>query len=154
MTATTEPDRRELILERLKAVYESVDGVKKAYRNRLDIPESQLPALAILDADESNDDQVPDGIGRRAGLAPIVVTMTPESYIIGAAKSDKIGSDLNAFRIKLIKAVLGDETLLSLCKDGDIRYMGFATGLAAGRSMEGEAGISFQFRYVIRPSKL
>lgn len=154
MTTTTEPDRRELILDRLKTIYGTVDGIKNSYRNRLDVPESQLPALTILDADELVEDQAPDGIGRRAGLAPIVVTMTPESYIIGAAKSDKIGSDLNVFRIKLIKAVLGDETLLSLCKDGDIRYMGFATGLAAGRSMEGEAGISFQFRYVIRPSKL
>lgn len=154
-----EPDKRELILARLNTLFGTVEGVADARRNDLNIPEKKRPAVVTLDADESADDEVPDGRGRAgpgpgpAG-APIIVTMTPEVYILTGGKAELVGTALNALRLRLIKAVLTDETLLGLVKDRDIRYMGFATGFAAGRSLEGEAGISFRFRYTINPTKI
>lgn len=152
-----ESDKREAILARLKEIFAAIPGIKKAVRNSLDVPEKDRPAIVLLDADEGVDDEAPDGRGRPTGrpaLLPIIVTMTPEIFVVTGAKAAQLGTDLNALRILIIKDVLGDETLLSLVKDGDIKFLGFATGLAAGRSMEGEAGISFSFRYVINPSKL
>lgn len=150
-----EINRRELILDRLLVLLGTVDGVVKAFRNRLDIPENQRPAVVILDADEEAE-EAPTGRGRPIGVSPFICTMSPEIYIVAAPStpSENVGSVLNTLRSAVIKAVTNDETLISLTKDGDISYLGFATGLASGRSMEGEAGISFRFRYMIRPQLL
>jgi hypothetical protein len=151
-----EADNRENILERIKTLAEGLQGVKKAVRNTLDIPESQRPAIVILDADEAPDDADADSRpqGRPGVPAPVIMSMTPEIYLLAGGGGDAVGTSLNSLRIQLIKALYFDQTLLSFCKDGDIRYMGFSTGFAAGRSIEGEAGISFRFRYVIHPTKL
>lgn len=151
-----EPDRREAILERLKAVMESVDGIKHSFRNQITIPETRRPAALVLDADEVADESFSPNLNRAAALAPILAIMTPEIFLLLGAKAEDVGPALNTLRIKTIKAVLTDETLVNLCKDGDIRYLGFATGLSAqpGRSMEAEAGLQFAFRYMVYPSKL
>jgi hypothetical protein len=152
----SEINRRELILERLRTLFASVDGVRAAYRNKIDAPEHLRPAIVILDADEDVDEEIGDGRGRPVGLAPVICSMSPEIYILAgpSTSGENVGSVLNALRSRLIRAVANDQTLLDLCKDGDIRYVGFATGLAVGRSMEGEAGISFAFRYMLRPDRL
>jgi hypothetical protein len=151
-----ESDQRENILERIKTLAAGLQGVKKAMRNALDIPEKDRPAIVILDADETPDTSDGDGrpMGRPGLPAPLIMEMTPEIYILAGGAGESVGSVLNSLRIQLIKALYFDQTLLSFCKDGDIRYMGFSTGFAAGRSIEGEAGISFRFRYVIHPTKL
>ena len=148
-------DKRESILARLALVLAAVDGIEAVFRNRIEIPENKRPAAVILDADETQaDTQIPEGRGRPIGASPCLMAMTPEIYLLTGDAPASIGTDLNDLRTKVLKAVLQDETLISLCKDGDITYLGFTTGLASGRSMEGEAGISFQFQYVLFPSLL
>ena len=146
-------DTREAILNRLVEVGKDLAGIKTAKRNELDIQESDRPAFVVLDADESTDDS---SFNRgRPARAPVIVGMTPECYLlIEEVDGANIGTTINDYRRRLIKAVLTDASLVALCKDGDIRFEGFATGLASGRSMEGEAGISFSFHYVLRPDKL
>ena len=148
-----EQDRREAILARLLEVFAAVPGVKAAYRNRLDIAEGKRPAVVMLDADESVEDE-PSGRGRPGDYGPFLATMVPEIYIILGGPAAQVGTDLNGLRRLIVKAIFADDSLIRLTKDGDIRYLGFATGLASGRSMEGEAGISFSFRYAIHPPQL
>jgi len=148
-----ETDRREAILARLEVILAGVDGIKHAFRNVPDVPETKRPAAIVLDADEVAD-ETGEGRNRFANLAPITAIMTPEIYFKFGGSAENVGPTLNALRIKAIKAILTDETLIALVKDNDIRYLGFATGFASGRSIEGEAGISFQFRYMVFPSKL
>lgn len=147
-------DKRELILARVFAVYTAVADANNgfAFRNRLDIPENKRPAIILLDADESPDESA--YARKRPANGPAVVGLTPETYILASGDSADIGTTLNTWRSRIIKAILTDETLLALSHDGDIRYAGFATGLANGRSMEGEAGLSFVFNYMLFPSKL
>lgn len=153
-------DKRELILDRLFTVYQEVAGEKFAFRNRTDVPEKARPAIILLDADETTDESS-YGKGRPAN-GPVIVGLTPETYLLVEGKSDssakadekKVGAEINALRIKVLKAVLHDASLVALCKDGEIRYDGFSTGLAAGRTMEGEASLSLTFRYVLRPDRL
>jgi hypothetical protein len=147
-------DKREIILARLKDIVGGLPGMKKGFRNEVDIPESDRPCGLVLDGDETVEDEAPDGRGHPRVKLPIIVTMTPELFILTGGTGEAVGTNLNALRIQLIKAVLTDETLLSASKDGDITYLGFSTGFAAGRSIEGEAGQSFRIRYVIQPSKL
>lgn len=151
----TDINRREIILSRLEAVLADIPGIKEVFRNRIDIPEAKRPAIVILDADESAT-QLTDGRGRSVAFAPLLCEMTPEIYIMGAsaAPDGNVGSVLNDLRIAVIKAITSDQTLIETTKDSDITYLGFATGLASGRSIEGEAGISFQFRYLVYPTKL
>lgn len=145
-------DKREKILERLVEVGASVVGDGKAFRNRVEIPESVRPAFVVLDADEFADES--DYGRKRPPMAPRIVGMSPEIYILLGEKPERIGPALSGVRASLIKAILSDASLVELCHDGDIRYGGFETGLAAGRSMEGECRLNFTFQYLLRPDKL
>jgi hypothetical protein len=71
-------DPREQILSRLVALAQTVVNPRHVFRNKLRIADELLPAIAILDGDESPDDS---GYGRgRPARAPLVVTMRPEIY--------------------------------------------------------------------------
>jgi len=145
-------DHRELILSRLVAVLAAVPGVVLAARNRDGLSDRQRPAIVLLDADETARDGEPRG---RSGPSPQIVDMTPELYILLGSTPAAVGSELNALRALVIEAVTTDATLLSLTgRNGRIRYDGCATGLARGRTMEGEMGVSFTFSYPFDPNKL
>jgi hypothetical protein len=145
-------DNREAILARLLIIAAGVDGVAKSYRNKDDVPETSRPAIVILDGDEGSDDSDP---GRRPANAPRRIGMTPEIYILLGGTPATVGTDINLIRAKFVKAVMTDATLIGLTLDGvGIRYEGCATGLARGRSMEGEMGLSFTFTYLMRPELL
>ena len=51
-TLHVETDIREDILARLRDIAEDVDGVEYAARNVIDITETKLPAVAVLEGDE------------------------------------------------------------------------------------------------------
>ena len=147
-------DRRETILVQLLDIARTIPGIVAAFRNMDEISDSQRPCILILDADEAADDGDPSGLSRRPH-APRRVGMTPELYIMLGAKPEHIGTQLNVFRAEILKAVLTDAALVSLVgSNGDIRYEGCATALARGRMMEGEMGLSFTFKYVLRPDEL
>ncbi len=81
--------------------------------------------------------------------------MTPEIYVIVGAAEGGVGAGLNALRAKVIAAISADTTLAGLVgSNGSIRYDGCATDLGRGRSMQGEMGLGFTFRYVLSPAKL
>lgn len=153
--SATEADPREQIIARLAFLLGEISGAK-VYRNTLRIPDERLkegPAVAILDGDETPDDS---GYGRgRPARGPVIVTMRPEIY--GFIQNDDAagpGPALSALRRAILATVLNDQTLLALCKDGDIRYEGYTSGLAQGRSMDGEMALGLAFVYVLRPSAL
>jgi hypothetical protein len=152
MTDVLPHDRREAILVRVKEILETIFGEGHAFRNRLRIPDELLPAGVVLDGDETPDESA-YGRGRPAN-GPVVCVMTPEIYAFCQNRADQVGTDVNVKRAAIIKAILSDATLIGLCKDGDIRYQGFATGFAYGRSLEGEMGLQFAFIYMLRPTQL
>jgi hypothetical protein len=147
-------DKREQILARLLAVAQGLPGIVAAFRNKDEISDRQRPCIVILDADEAADDADPSGLARRPH-APRRVGMTPEIYLMLGAKPEDVGTVINGFRAIFIKAVLTDPGLASIVgSNGDIRYEGCATGLARGRNMEAEMGLTFTFSYILRPDEL
>jgi hypothetical protein len=145
-------DVREAILARLIVLFKQISGVNKVFRNKLRIDDEHLPAIAVLDGDETPDDSS-YGKGRPAN-GPVVMVMRPEIYGFVTGDDDAVGPELNSLRSAILKTVLNDATLLGLCKDGDIRYEGFSSAMANGRSLEGEMGLALAFVYVLRPKTL
>lgn len=154
----TKEDRREEILARLMAALAAIPGIKKVFRNRTRVPEKYQPCIVIFDSDEDVD---LEGYGRkRPANAPEIVGLVPEIYlyVTGAPgvsdQDDEIGPQISAFRKLILPAIVNDAELRRLTHDGDIRYLGMATGLGKGRTMEGEAGFAFRFNYPLFFDKL
>jgi hypothetical protein len=144
-------DKRELILVRLLEVLSTIDGIN-AFRNKTILSAIQKPAILLFDSDEKVDQD--DFERKRPPAGKFRVSMQPEIYVLLSSSPDSVGQELNQMRARVIKAVLTDTQLKTLCHDGDMRYGGCATGLASGRSMEGEAGLSFIFNYILQPDLL
>ncbi|PSJ55764.1 hypothetical protein [Pseudaminobacter soli (ex Li et al. 2025)] len=145
-------DHREAILARLVEIAAGVEGVIKAYRNKSDVPERQRPAIVIWDADEQADDGDPT---KRPTNAPRRIHMSPEIYILLSGSPEGVGTLINQIRARFVRAVFSDASLKDMTFNGEgIRYEGCATGLARGRSMEGEMGVSISFTYRMWPDKL
>ena len=143
-------DKREAILARLLVIAEGMSEFKTRTRNTMAPSDTQRPAIQILDADETADDGI-DGRGRPSNT-PNLVGMNPEIYILDGSKPETVGPEINAIRAAFIKAVFADTILADLLgTNGGIRYEGCATGLARGRTMEGEMGVSLTFTYVFNP---
>jgi hypothetical protein len=146
-------DVREDILARLFEVVATIPNMRSAYRNNVDIPEDQLPAVIVLDSDEESKEAQ-----NRPSNSPTMVEMTPE--IIIAQQSDEVGSDLTTLRRELIKRVLTDNELNNLIAkssprgNGAIRYLGCQTDLGWMRSLHGALRAQFLFKYTLRPDDL
>lgn len=121
-------------------------------RNAQEVPENQRPAIVTLDGDETVDDALnPYGKGKPT-VKTIPLAMSPEIFVLLQETDEDIGPKLNEWRAKVAKAIMTDATLNSLCHE--IRYEGFTTALANGRSMEGQAKLHFSFIYTLRPDQL
>lgn len=145
-------DQRELILARLVEIGAGIEGIKTAKRNELGQADTALPGFVVFDGDEAADDRDPV---TRPPTAPRIMTMTPEIYVLLPEKTADVGTQLNLYRARLINAIANDSTLATLTKDSEGgRYEGAATGLSRGRQMVGDVGLSFSFRYVLRPGSI
>lgn len=145
-------DPRELILVRLHAILSAIEGIQLSLRNDIEVPEDKTPAAVLLDGDEMTDEA---GFGRgRSAAAPLIMRMTPEVYVVTQEDPTVVGTSLSAFRAKIVRAICTDPTLTKLAHNGDIRYNGMQTGLALGRSIQGEMGMMFEIAYVLYPGQV
>lgn len=146
-------DPREVILERLKSIAAGVDGVQLAGRNMIEVPESKMPAVMILEGDEEVSQSHSEARQRATTPAPMV--MVPELCIIGNETAANLGETLNAVRAALIKAVTTDATLAGILgSNGRVVYRGAVTDLGIGRAMLGRMALRFAITYVLKPTEL
>lgn len=148
-------DQREAILARLLAVAAAVSGVLATARNEPDFGELRRPSMTVFEGDEQADDS--DPVRQRPTNAPRRVTMTPQIIIAVGGPSETVGTTINSLRSALIKAVLSDATLQSLCAAGrgaGLWYEGSSTELGRGRTMEAEMTVAFSFQYFLFPGDL
>ncbi len=147
-------DKREDILARLLTVLKGIEGVEEraVVRNKEDIAETLRPAIVMYDADEAQPENFSvEGRGRPPeGI--LVLELQPEIFIVVQKSAKDVGTALNELRAAVIKAVMTDAQLITLCRQ--IIYTGFTPSLAAGREMVGQARMHFSFQYVLRIDKL
>lgn len=145
-------DIHEDILARLHEVVATIPNIRSAYRNNLNIDETELPSVIVLDgAEETNG-------GTDFSNRPTLVQFTPEIMII--EQSDSVGSALSVMRRELIKRVLTDTELNGMVMgttprgNASIRYVGCQIGTAWLRSLHGALQAQFLFRYALKPDDL
>jgi hypothetical protein len=176
----TQPvDRRAMIIGRLVELFSGFtvqlqgDGISGPVsidptlfvHNRGELPgtqsgaEPKIPGLILLDADEVKDPRfVPKDVGRQLPIAPQVMRMTPEIYIVLDVRKPNninVGEDLNTARAALLDLILHDSVLQSIVgANGQIIYDGCVTDLARNRTMRGQMGLSITFVYPLIPGQL
>lgn len=145
-------DVREAVLVRLEAIASESGLFALVARNKKRSSDDRLPACVILDGDEEAEGN--DPLARPAN-APRRVMMTPEIYLAASAGAVAAGPAINALRVGFLHAVLTDAAMLDILgSNGFMRYLGCATGLAEGRSMLAEMGVSIGFHYMLKPVAL
>lgn len=152
-------DRRQLVLDRLFAILQGIDGVQFVGRNRKELPQEKRPAILLFDAHEVRVDASERAMPRgRLVASPSIVRMAPEIWLVLDQKkphNEGVGSLLNSLRLEVLKAVLRDDTLQSILGDnGEIRYEGCETDLSRQDAMNGEMGLAIGFIYPLIPSEL
>ena len=68
-------DVREDILARLLVVVAAIPNLRSSHRSNVDIDETQLPAVVVLDGDEETNDST--DLSMRPANRPTVVQLTP-----------------------------------------------------------------------------
>lgn len=144
-------DIREGILARLHTILDGVQTGVPAFRNRTQFSEDMRPCVVIMDGDEIAD----ENDNNKHALSPRRMEMSPEVYILVGDQAATVGTALNALRAVVIDAVLNDNTLhLFSLNDSAVSYEGCRFIVEDGRKMEGAMGLTFSFKYILRPDDL
>jgi hypothetical protein len=151
-------DVRENILARLLEVVAAIPNIRSAHRNNIDLPETQLPAVIVLDGDEESDGA--SDVSMKQPHRPYNVQMTPGIVVQVQDDNAVLGSIVTAFRGELIKRVLTDTELneqivkTGRFGNGAIRYLGCQTDVGWTRTGYAALTAQFMFKYSLKPDDL
>lgn len=156
-------DVRENILARLLEVVAAIPNIRSAHRNNIDLPETQLPAVIVLDGDEESDGT--SDVSMKQPHRPYNVQMTPGIVVQVQDDNVVLGSIVTAFRGELIKRVLSDIELNQIVRtsvpsdpkmrgNGAIRYLGCQTDVGWTRTGYAALTAQFMFKYSLKPEDL
>lgn len=155
-------DRRELILEQLFAIINSMiqstpPVIATVARNRDLRKDDERPGLVLLDGDESYELTGERNRGRRTGMVPQLMKMSPQIFILMNEQRPTratIGPDTNALRIKIIDAVASDAQLATLYgANGSIYLNSVTTDMKSGGAVTGSMLLDFRITYPLIPNE-
>lgn len=159
-------DRRELILARAHACLTEIaaantsgygDDMVTAYRDRAGLEGIAGTKLLLLDGDEVSRLST---YGHTRGTPPHnLMTLQPEVWVVREIKENvknaNAGPEYSAWRVKILKKIMFDETLLGLLgEEGQIEFMRFETDLKNENAMLGTMLIDIDLTYVFDPDEL
>ena len=145
-------DMREILLARVLVVLKTVQGLETCERNLDDLSDLRLPAAILFDGDEEAFDNP-----RARGQAPNAVEMHPVIEVHFPEAPENVGTQINAIRARIQKALCADTTIRTLCGNvphAGIRYIGMTSDLAAGRATVAKRILSFGINYLFKPTDL
>jgi hypothetical protein len=133
--------------------------VQGVYRDRGQLPPvEKTPGIILLDGTERIRTSLEDR--NFTAMPDAVFTMRPQVFMVLTPRDDlrnetlggisaPIGPEISSFRMKILSAILGDETLPLLVGDnGSVVYEGMDTDMQTGSTM-GELGATIQFHFAI-----
>lgn len=140
-------NRREEVLARLFEILDNIEGRQTCARNRGILDQDKLPALVLLDGDETTKTLSGGSTRGRTGMSVAIVTMTPQIFVVLKLKkpgNELVGQLVNTFRGRIISAIAADAQLMALIgTNGGITYDGCETDLKTGSPLEGELQLNF-----------
>jgi hypothetical protein len=144
-------DVRELILDRLTEIAR-VRGFGTVARNQDVFSDgTAMPICAIFDGEE----ETTDDTRGRPSLRQRVVQMQVPIRVLMQAEADRLGTEINKLRLRLLLAIMSDTELDSLTLDDrGIAYLGCRLTVKTGRATEGDLDMRFSFRYMLNPADL
>jgi hypothetical protein len=150
-------DVRELILQRLKAILDSVDGAETTWRDRQDVDPAQTPTLILLDGHETKRTSTA-GAGRTR-MPPVIMEMTPQIWIQLQPRTDAenagVGEELSAWRAKILRKLFNDAELAMLQgENGELEYRGVRTDMEVGNAVVGNEVIELALTYFFDPDDM
>ena len=156
-------DVREDILARLLEVVATIPNIRSAHRNNIDISETRLPAVIVLDGDEESDGA--NDVSMKQPHRPYNVQMTPGIVVQVQDDNVVLGSIVTTFRREMIKRVLTDTELNQIVRtsvpsdpkmrgSGAIRYLGCQTDVGWTRTGYAALTAQFMFKYALKPDDL
>lgn len=152
-------DRREEILIQLEAVLLEEIGEGRVHRDRSDLDRMERPCVIMLDGVESSTGTLTRKSARGPDIRADIMELRPEVFLFlkrrEEAQAATRGPELSAYRMQLIKAVIQDETLISIVgSNGGIFYRGHDTDMQSGEAVQGMMLLRFAFHYVLDPNEL
>jgi hypothetical protein len=161
-------DQREAIMQQIETLLASVDGIRGVYRDRGELPpQEKTPGIVLLDGKEEIKNKLA-GYNFTA-MPPAIFTLLPQIFLVLSVRDtvdnstldgvdSPVWSELSSFRIKIIRAMATDETLVAMIGDnGSVEYRGFDSDMQTGSTI-GSLGATMQFHfaisYVLDPSDL
>jgi hypothetical protein len=150
-------DVRELILQRLKAILESIDGTVSTWRDRQDVDPKDTPTLILLDGSESK--RTTTAGGGHTRMPPAVMEMTPGIWVQVKPRTDAdnpgVGEELSAWRVKILRAIFNDAQLAVLQgENGELEYRGVRSDMEIGAIMVGNEVIQLALTYLFDPDDM
>jgi len=150
-------DVRELILQRLKAILEGIDGVETTWRDREDVKPEQTPTLILLDGSESK--RTATAGSGHTRMPPAIMEMTPQIWVQLTPRADAgnagVGEELSAWRAKILSAIFKDAQLAALQgENGELEYRGTRTDMEYGSIMLGNEIFELTLTYLFDPDDL
>lgn len=153
-------DKREQILTRLLAILvdmisDTAPIVVTAVRNRDLRKDEERPGLVLLDGDEIQSLTFSGKSGRNTGMAPQIMTMSPQIFIVMNEQRptrETIGPATNALRIQIIQAMSTDDELRALYgSNGSIQLNATTTDMKSGGAVTGSMLLDFRINYPLIP---
>lgn len=161
-------NQRAIILAHVFELLSGVNGIVGAYRNRGELPpRDKTPGIILLDGPIERKTSL-DGMNLTE-MPPAVFTLRPE-IVLALTPRDDVGNtlldghsapvdvEIAAFEMKILNAILNDETLVAMVTDnGSIVYDGFESDMRNGSTIGATGAVTifkFAFSYVLDPSDL
>jgi hypothetical protein len=154
-------DRREAILAQLEVILGSLPAdvapFAAIYRNRGELKETMRPAVVLLDGTETTVRNYPSNRGGR--MAPHLIELRPQIFAVMKKReldlASEYGPELSAYRMAILRALFGDDTLNGLIgTNGKIEYRGALTDMQTGSTLQGELQINLAITYLLQPGDL
>jgi hypothetical protein len=137
-----------------------VTGFETRKRNVGLMDNDKRDAVVLLDGDET-DVSSSQSPGRASLMRNQIMRMNPELYVViketrpGNDTPANVGTQLNAYRDAILKAVYEDTQLATLLgSNGKAVYNGCATDLKSGSALSGSIRLDFAFTYPLILSEL
>lgn len=152
-------DTREEILVRLLEILASLPNLNGAYRNQVDFQNNELPVAYLLDGSEELTMEVPPN--KTLLMPPAIFALRPEIYVVLERRDTSanttvrgvyapIGPAISAYRMLILDAVTGDQTLQELLTtSGQITFLGSQTDMQGGATVWGKLQMLFELRYLL-----